>query len=364
MKLITNIALVLVAVILLIPIGYIFWRLRLKEKIIDKLDKQNPPEAEEFRARVWITNDKDYRTLLTLTPSKEIGIISITPKKISLYSINTKGNTSVQQIDRINLHAEWLVNNLAPYSLVPWLTLADARYGNSPIYITAYVGMKALLSGNPAQALNQTKELYSKLTGKQEKLPKTNLFALEKNPASLFTLTITALLLIYAGVDGWVLNPLEIVSYQPEFIPLIFALLVIAYVVFSFYKIMKKKSVPPPEAFSLAMLFGVVLILAAIPAIKRIDTATATKPMQNYDYKANEKDILEPLQEGLPKLPFVAKNEYWKQFDDNHTFQFPLQKGGFGFWQFDGRELYKDIEAFYANKNEDKNSEQPESDER
>lgn len=273
------------------------------------------------------------------------------------------GNISVQQIERINLHAEWLVNNLAPYNLVPWLTIADARYNNSPIYITAYVGMKALLSGSPNQALNQTNVLYSKLTGKQDKFPITKLFALKKNHASLFTLTITALLLIYAGVDGWVLNPLEIVSHQPEFIPLIFALIVIASVVFSFYIIMKNKSVPLPEAFSLSMLFCVVLILAAIPAIKRIDTATAAETMQYYKYKANENQILEPLQEGLPKLPFIANNEYWKQFEDDHIFKFPLQKGGFGFWQFDGRELYKDIEAFYANKSENENSEQPESDE-
>ncbi|MBN1473055.1 MAG: hypothetical protein JW914_00425, partial [Syntrophaceae bacterium] len=96
---------------------------------------------------------------------------------------------------------------------------------------------------------------------------------------------------------------------------------------------------------------------------KRIDTSTAVEPMQNYDYKANEKDVLEPLQDGLPKLPLKAKNAYWKQFADDHIFRFSLQKGGFGFWQFDGRELDKDIEAFYANKSEDKNNEQPQSDE-
>jgi FtsH-binding integral membrane protein len=362
---------VILTVVFLAMMATVLWRMSSINKILDSIEKQNPPEPGETRARVWITNDKDYRTFLKLTNSNVFGILSITPKRVSLYSSDTKGKRSVLQIDSINLHIEWLGQKLIPYNLVPWLAIADTRYGNSPIYISSYMNpsMKTLLSGTAAsQAINQTKELYFKLTGfkrtgKDRELPAIKLFALEKNPASLSALIITAMLLVYAAIDGLIINPLELVGYQPKILPLIFALFVIVYIVFSFYKIMRKKSVPLPESMVLTFVFCVVLILAAIPVMKRIDTSTAVEPMQNYDYKANEKDVLEPLQDGLPNLPLKAENAYWKQFADDHIFRFPLQKGGFGFWQFDGRELDNDIEAFYANKSEDKNIEQPESEE-
>ncbi|MBN1473096.1 MAG: hypothetical protein JW914_00630, partial [Syntrophaceae bacterium] len=214
---------------------------------------------------------------------------------------------------------------------------------------------------NAMPSRSQTAELYRNIVGQHEQFEGTKEFALEKNPASLSALVIIFLLFIYAIADGLFLNPLEIVGYKIELLPLLLLLSLLIASVILFYKKLINFSVPARETLVLTMLFFFVLSISGVLVVKRIDTSTAVEPMQNYDYKANEKDVLEPLQEGLPKLPLKAKNEYWKQFEDDHIFRFPLQKGGFGFWQFDGRELDKDIEAFYANKNENKNSEQPES---
>ena len=68
--------------------------------------------------------------------------------------------------------------------------------------------------------------------------------------------------------------------------------------------------------------------------------------MQLYDYRMVRKGIFEPVIKGPPKLELKLKCDYWKQFGENHKFQFLLQEGGLGMWQFDGRELDKDIDAY------------------
>ncbi len=68
--------------------------------------------------------------------------------------------------------------------------------------------------------------------------------------------------------------------------------------------------------------------------------------MQLYDYRMVYEGNFEPVTKGLPKLKLKLSCDYWKQFDKNHNFEFSLQEGGLGMWQFDGRELDKDIDAY------------------
>jgi hypothetical protein len=347
------IALFLLLIAMVAPLVHILWRFRSAQNALDALHLKIPQEAVgEIRTRVWISNVQQRRRFFKITPSNEFGILVLTPERISLHSINKKGEQSIRQFDRGKLRTEWIGNKLMRDSNLHWFAILD---GSSRILISAYTGINAMPSRS------QTAELYRNIVGQHEQFEGTKEFALEKNPASLSALVIIFLLFIYAIADGLFLNPLEIVGYKIEFLPLLFFLALLTVSVILFYKKLIKFSVPARETLFLTMLFFFVLSISGVTIVKRIDTSTAVEPMQNYDYKANEKDVLEPLQEGLPKLPLKTKNEYWKQFEDDHIFQFPLQKGGFGFWQFDGRELDKDIEAFYANKSEDKNNEQPES---
>lgn len=327
----------------------IFRRFRLIARLLETLHLQTPSETGEIRKRVWISNDHDRSRLFKLSPSKEIGIMIFRSDKILLLSANLVGKHFTRQYNLANLRTEWIGNQFMRDSNLQWFAIDE---GNSRILISAYTGIGALSSRR------ETAEIYRNIAGQHAQFSGTKEFALEKNAASVSLLILTVLLFVYAIADGLFVNPLEIVGYPKNiFIYLMPVILVLILCSIS-YKLMLRFSVPARETLVLTLLLSYSLLAAAIPLAKRVDTAMTTSPMWPYEFQMTKEGVFKPVEQYIPKevekdppkLDLSLKCDYWKQFEDNHTFLFLLQKGGLGFWQYDGRSLDKDIDA-YLDKN-------------
>lgn len=323
---------------LLLPVLYLLRKFRSIARLLEELQLQIPEEKGEIRAQVWINNDQERRRLWKIFPSKEVGILVLGNDKISLYSVNLTGEHTTRQFERSSLKAEWLGNQTMKDANLQWFALCE---NESRTYISAYTGAVALPSRQ------QTAEIYRNIAGQHVQFQGVKEFALEKNTASLTTLIIIASVLAYAVADGIFINPLEVVGYPKNIIILIvFPATAICLLAAAIYSFMIRFSVPARETLVLTMLCIFSLILAALPLLQRIDTVITTKPMQTYDYHMVKEGIFEPDNKGLPKLKLKLRCDYWKQFSENHKFQFMLREGGIGMWQYDGRALDKDIEAY------------------
>lgn len=326
---------------LLLPMIYLLRKFRSIARLLEELQLQIPEGKGEIRAQVWVNNDQERQRLWKIFPSKEIGILVLGSDKVSLYSINFNGERTTHHYERSNLKAEWLGNQTMKDANLQWFALCE---NESRTYVSAYTGAIALPSRQ------QTAEIYRNIAGQHVQFQGAKEFALEKNPASLTTLIILACVIVYAVADGIFINPLEVVGYPKNIIIFtVFPVAAICLLATAIYSFMIRFSVPARETLVLTMLCVSSLILATLPLLQRIDTAITTKPMQTYDYHMVKEGIFEPDNKGLPKLKFKLRCDYWKQFGENHKFQFMLREGGLGMWQYDGRLLDKDIETYMKN---------------
>jgi len=323
---------------LLFSFFFLLRKFRSITRLLEELHLQIPEGNGEIRAQVWINDDQGRLRLWKIFPSKRFGILVLGSDIISLYSINFKGERTTHHFERSNLKTEWLGNQTMKDANLQWFALCE---NESKIYISAYTGMIALPSRQ------QTAEIYRNIAGQHIQFQGTKEFALEKNAASISTLIIIAAVSVYAVADGVFVNPLEAVGY-PKNIILFFSLpfTAICLLATAIYTFMIRLSVPARETLALTMLFIISLIMATLPLLQRIDTALTSNQMQIFDYHMIKDGVFEPVNKDLPKLKLKIKYDYWKQFEVNHNFQFLLQKGGLGMWQFDGRELDKDVEAY------------------
>jgi hypothetical protein len=330
----------------------IFRRFRLIARLLETLHRQTPSETGEVRKQIWISNDQIRSHLFKLSPSKEVGIIILRSDKILLLSANLEEKHFTRQYNLVNLRTEWIGNQLMRDSNLQWFAIGE---GDSRILVSAYTGISALSSRR------ETAEIYRNIAGQHEQFSGTKEFALEKNAASISMLILTALLFVYSISDGLFVNPLEIVGYPKNIFIYLMPIILVLILCSISYKLMLRFSVPARETLVLALLLSYSLLAAAIPLAKRVDTAMTTSPMWPYEYRMTKEGVFKPAEQYIPqvvekdppKLDLRLKCDYWKQFEDNHTFLFLLQKGGLGFWQYDGRSLDKDIDAYL-----DKNPEQ------
>ncbi|MDU0457824.1 MAG: hypothetical protein RW306_03735 [Geobacteraceae bacterium] len=174
-----------------------------------------------------------------------------------------------------------------------------------------------------------------------------NEFALEKNTASLAVLLIMASMLVYAFVDTVFINLYEIAGYPDnKSLLIVLSAMPICFSGFIIHGYMIRSSVPERETIVLTILCAISLAIAAHPLLQRIDTMTASKPMQTYNYRMIKPGVFEPVDIGPPKLNLRTQCEYWQQYEVNTYHQISLQHGGLGMWQLDGEALDKDIYAY------------------
>jgi hypothetical protein len=325
-------------VILLIPLVIFARRFRTLSHLLEELHRRIPAESGELRVQVWISSDRERLRYWKMTPSREVGILVLGSELITLHSVNLDGERFTRRFKRSGLRPEWLGNQFMRDSNLQWFAISSAE---TRIIISAYTGAVALPSRR------QTAEIYRNIAGQHEQFSGTQEFALEKNPASLAILVLLASMLIYAVADGIFINPREIVGY-PQHKSLLLPLVLSLFTIFAatVYSFMIRFSVPARETLVLTMLSVFTLAGVAFPLGQRIDTALASGPAQSHDYRMVKEGIFTPVENGLPRLDMRLRCDYWKQYAADHRFQFMLQQGGLGLWQYDGRALDRDIETY------------------
>ena len=179
-------------------------------------------------------------------------------------------------------------------------------------------------------------------------------FALEKHKGTLFTMVLMLGLFLFAVVDTFVVGRFELIDAQiAQFLrtPAVLAgyglwLLLVGVLVFTS---LRRATVPPREAYGLAILVAVVAALVTPPVLKRVDQLTAG-PSVNYAYRVSASvGTLYPVdtQHGMPVLRFKRAPEYWAQFEPDTVVQIPMVHGKLGLWQLDHERFDPPVIAFY-----------------
>jgi hypothetical protein len=97
-------------IVLLVPIFYLLRKFRSITRLLEEMRLQIPEEKGEIHAQVWVNNDQGRLRLWKIFPSKESGILVLGLDKISLYSINFKGDRATLHYERSSIKTEWLGN--------------------------------------------------------------------------------------------------------------------------------------------------------------------------------------------------------------------------------------------------------------
>lgn len=169
-------------------------------------------------------------------------------------------------------------------------------------------------------------------------------FALEKNRAALAVVVGFFVLLFYALVDTFVLNP-ETYAVTPPLTPFVAAggLAALAAGLW-----MRRGGVPTAESIAVAVLFGATVGAAAYPGALRLNALTDSDGLRTYEYQLTAQRHLEPLRAGPPALVFAGHDEYWAQFEPGSVHQFELRRGGLGFYQLNMRPLERALREYYG----------------
>jgi len=91
--------------------------------------------------------------------------------------------------------------------------------------------------------------------------------------------------------------------------------------------------VPRAETLGLSLLLGGMVGLALYPGLLRLNEATDSEGLRDYEYRLTAYVVFSPVDSRLPGLEFPSYKDYWRQFALGTTHQFELRKGGLGFYQ-------------------------------
>lgn len=165
-----------------------------------------------------------------------------------------------------------------------------------------------------------------------------HIYDLFANPACIATLLILSALLIYYVLDSLPLGE----SYVGDFPYLLFALagLSVAGLVLV---INLSAKVPGAIAVGLALTGGVVGLLAAHPALLRINAATGAEALQQVEYLRMTQNHFDPLEDDWPAIDMIGK-QYWLRVPGEVTRTIPIRRGGLGFYQADLTEIRFELE--------------------
>jgi hypothetical protein len=169
-------------------------------------------------------------------------------------------------------------------------------------------------------------------------------FALEKNPASLTIALLFFALVIYAFADGVVLGEETYAGEIPFHWFVMTGVLAAAFAGLW----MVRSDVPRLESFTVALLFGAAVGVAAYPAILRVNEFTDTEGLKTYEYiLQSDRITLTPVASGPPDLAFPKYADYWIQFESGSKHEFELRYGGLGFYQLDFEPVRRALREYY-----------------
>jgi hypothetical protein len=244
-----------------------------------------------------------------------------------------------ERLDRVYpkdaLRLNWIGNPGLSSANMHWLSIGSDE---DALMISADTGFNAVQSREATADICRKIDPGFRLPG----VAKAD-FALEKNKASRILLVLFFSLLTFALVDGILLNTNELIDLESAYCLAIPALFLCA---IPTYYLLVRSRVPSRESLVLALLLVTALLVAFIPALKRIDESLSDGP-RPHAYQLEKNGRLQPLEPGLPALNFSHIPEYWAQFEPQSVHHFQLIRGPLGLWQLERRELNETIKRFY-----------------
>ena len=321
--------------IMLIVFGRIWWRARRSKGVQDALmGEARAADGPRHWVRVYVSRPAHFRRRMKLLGFEARGILGFGPDDIRLLARLPDGTPLRLTYPRERAAAQWVGNPGLGSSNLHWMSLGE---GSEQVMLSADTGFNAV------QSREASADLFAQIVppGQVPKAARTD-FALESNPASLTTMVLFFGLILFAALDGAVLNTLELVGMAPVLWAAPAALLVSV----PAYPLLVRKQVPSRESLVLSMLLSIGLLADTVPLLKRMDQLLAGGA-RDYEYTLVEPSVLEPVEPGPPTLQMRRTREYWAQFDvgSRHTFQWV--HGPLGLWQLQAEELNGRYREFY-----------------
>jgi hypothetical protein len=228
----------------------------------------------------------------------------------------------------------WVGNRGLGSANLHWLSLGG---GEGALLVTSDTGVNALNSREATADM-------CRMIAPDFRLPEVarREFALEKEPATLMAVVLMLATLVYAIVDGVMLNRHELIDAGWALYGLPAAMLL----ALPFWAWQSARAVPAREAVAVSTLLAVALAFAYVPALKRVDQALAGGA-RIHAYRLGPGAMLTPVRPGPPVIDASRHERYWAQFKPGSVHDLPLVHGPLGLWQLDKRGLEADLKAFY-----------------
>jgi hypothetical protein len=168
-------------------------------------------------------------------------------------------------------------------------------------------------------------------------------FDLQSNPTT-WAITIVFFLIILYAIFDLILNDYTYAGFAPATLFLSVGVAVSIVVLL----IQLGKKIPAYVAVILAALVGVSSALAGYPALLRISSMSADKPVVSYTYQLQRLDnpssslYFTPVDTTLPEIKLrINYDDYWSQFETGSKHEFDLLQGLFWLWLLDTAPIRK-----------------------
>ena len=295
----------------------------------------------DFHARIkWITGWEG------------MGVLVNAPDQVRLLGLLASGEQLDWRYPKNALALQWLGSQGLRSSNMHWFALGT---GARQIMLTADTGLYAVPSRqNTADICRNIAPGFALPASAQAE------FALEKNPATLTAMIVMLALVVFAFIDGILLNKYELLDEGSTLwaLPALWALpvLCLAVLLLVYWLLSRpKRAVPWRESIIVALLVGVACGVAYLPALKRIDQYLAAEGAKPYAYRLGEDGLFTPVEQGPPE--FHGRKRDWDAIKEGTTYDFLLLHGPLGLWQLDPASVDAKLQA--AKKKEENATKRP-----
>ena len=320
-----------VVAVLLLTLRHARRARRAQDRLIDQL----PPAASGRWFRVMLCRPAFFARWLRLQAFETRGLLVNADDHVRLLAEWPSGERLDRSLRKDALALQWVGNASLPSANLHWIRIGS---GAQALLLTADTGLNAMPSREA------TADLWRQIAPPGA-LPvaAAHDFALEKHPATMTAMVALFALLLFAGVDGVVLNPFELLEGGLA----LWGVAAAAGLALPVCVGLLRLRVPGRESLGLAMLLGLAAALAWVPAIKRLDQWLAPEGVQSFAYRLGEDARFTPVEAGPPEIDFSNHRGYWAQYAQGSEHRFDLVHGPLGLWQLDHTPLRDAIRAYY-----------------
>lgn len=177
----------------------------------------------------------------------------------------------------------------------------------------------------------------------------TGMASIEKDPQGKVAMVIIFALVLYAFIDAMA-GPESYIDSPSSLLLIYIVPGAIGAIAARLW--LRRSLLPVTERAGLALLIGIVLGVAMVPAALRINGLTAPEPTASSEYFVTQNAegvVLRPMKDGLPPIEYFARNAYWDKYIGAEPYPVRVHKGILGFYQFDSSVIVDEIRRHQEN---------------